>query len=72
MAADYLFVVARERLELYAYLKRTFAGDERIQVTLDQRVDTSSESRATADRRAAPNVATNLPVFGFAIIRLRY
>jgi hypothetical protein len=79
MAAEYLFVVARDQLELYGYLRRTFAGDERFQVILDQRAEERRQrpeerdlERRRIERRTAPNVATNLPDFGFAIIRLRY
>jgi hypothetical protein len=77
--AEYIFIVARDRLDLYAYLRRTFSGDNRIRVILDQRVGErrqpsggSESDRRRADRRAEANVAAHLPTLGFAIIRLTY
>ena len=79
MAAEYLFLVARDRLDLYSYLKRTFAGDDRVRVILDQRIEERGpppgrrpDERRHPERRVGPNVAANLQAFGFAIIRLRY
>jgi hypothetical protein len=79
VAAEYLFIVARNRLELYGYFRRTFAGDARLEVLLDRRAqerrrrsEPRDGERRQRDRRGAPNVAAHLPEFGFAIIRLRY
>jgi hypothetical protein len=79
MTAEYLFIVARDRVELYGYFKQTFAGDDRLKVILEQRAEerrrlnvANDRERRRGDRRAVPNIAAHLPQFGFAVVRLKY
>ncbi|HEX3179192.1 MAG TPA: hypothetical protein VHZ49_21130 [Methylomirabilota bacterium] len=63
-----IFVVARDRPDLYRYLSQTFAEADNVQVILDRR---SGEGRpAEEDRRARPKVDEDLRSVGYAFITL--
>lgn len=72
-----LFVVARERHDLYASLVRTFETDEAVRVILDRRLGERRrrlEARAVDHRRGArrarPEVDTQLRSRGWALLSL--
>ena len=68
-----IFVVARDRPDLYRYLSQTFAEADNVQVILDRR---SSDARPEGDvaghpeRRARPNVERDLRSVGYAFITI--
>jgi hypothetical protein len=63
-----IFVVARDRPDLYRYLSQTFEEAENVQVILDRR---SGEGAARADdRRARPKVDEELRSVGYALITM--
>ena len=69
-----IFVVARDRPDLYRYLSQTFAEADNVQVILDRR---SSEGAAQGEaspghpeRRARPNVEHDLRSVGYAFITI--
>jgi len=71
-----IFVVARDRPDLYRYLSQTFADAENVQVILDRR---NGDRRGTGggdaspredDRRARPNVEQDLRSVGYAFITI--
>ncbi|HXJ82216.1 MAG TPA: adenylate/guanylate cyclase domain-containing protein [Candidatus Methylomirabilis sp.] len=74
MGLGNLFIVARDNVELYDYLKREFAG-EPVTVLLDRRQDNASprsESTtgptADGDRRRRTDVEEGLRLRGFAVV----
>lgn len=64
-----IFVVARDRPDLYRYLSQTFADADNVQVILDRR---SGEDRNVpeSERRARPNVEQDLRSVGYAFITI--
>jgi hypothetical protein len=71
-----IFVVARDRPDLYRYLSQTFADAENVQVILDRR---NGDRRGTGggdaspredDRRGRPNVEQDLRSVGYAFITI--
>jgi len=72
-----LFVVSRDALDHYEYLKRAFADDEKVEVILDRR---SGERRKTSsafqperrrsDRRSRPLIDDRLRWQGWAMVRV--
>ena len=60
--AQWLILVARNQLALYAHLRRAYAGDDKVEVLLDRRRDESRNPPAIADR---------LRHLGAAVIRKR-
>jgi hypothetical protein len=72
-----IFVVARDRPDLYRYLSQTFADADNVQVILDRRSsersegeDAESDERRQAERRARPNVERDLRSVGYAFITI--
>lgn len=71
-----LFIVARDQLDLWGYLRRDFAEDEEVQVILDrrqwkrrQRVHSHDPERRREDRRRRkPSVDTDLRYRSFVIL----
>jgi hypothetical protein len=64
-----IFVVARDRPDLFRYLSDTFAEADNVDVILDRR--TSEDSPAhTQERRARPRVEEDLRSVGYAFITL--
>jgi hypothetical protein len=71
-----LFIVARSRRELYDSLKRTFAGDDTVQVLLDRRVAERRGARARKrkterrqkERRAQRAIERQLLARGYAVV----
>jgi hypothetical protein len=68
-----IFVVARDRPDLYRYLSQTFAEADNVQVILDRRSADETEGereRHQAERRARPNVDQDLRSVGYAFISI--
>lgn len=70
-----IFVVARDRPDLYRYLSQTFAEADNVQVILDRRtgepaVDAARGSLAHEERRARPKVEQDLRSVGYAFITI--
>lgn len=72
-----LFIVARDRPDLYRYLTQTFADAENVQVVWDRRADerrrigpAAGTDRRHADRRAHPHVEAELRAVGYAFLSL--
>jgi len=73
-----LYVVARDRPELYERLRGNFVNEPDAQVILDRRFggrrqgpQTRSPERRKADRRSRPLVDANLRSLGWAVVRTR-
>ena len=64
-----IFVVARDRPDLYRYLSQTFAEADNVQVILDRRSGESADL-AHPERRARPNVEKELRSVGYAFISI--
>ena len=64
-----IFVVARDRPDLFRYLSETFAEADNVDVILDRR---TGEDRAARlhERRARPKVEEDLRSVGYAFITL--
>ncbi len=73
-----IFVVARDRPDLYRYLSQTFADAENVQVIWDRRSSerrTSGDERAGAERRRGerrtrPTVEQELRTVGYVFITI--
>jgi hypothetical protein len=71
-----IFVVARDRPDLYRYLSQTFAEADNVQVILDRRSSERagngdlSGDRGHPDRRARPDVERDLVSTGYAFITI--
>jgi len=64
-----IFVVARDRPDLFRYLSETFAEADNVDVILDRRTRLAGADR-TEDRRARPKVEEDLKSVGYAFITL--
>lgn len=70
----HLFIVARDRVKLYEYVKRAFAGNDTVEVILDRREGErrrEREGRAPDRRRGERrrvDVSTQLRALGWAIV----
>ena len=64
-----IFVVARDRPDLYRYLSQTFADADNVQVILDRRSPETREAPGL-DRRGRPNVEHDLRSVGYAFITI--
>lgn len=73
-----IFIVARDRPDLYRYLSQTFADAESVQVIWDRRAGDrralpsrrASEERRSSDRRSRPSVDPELRLGGYAFITI--
>ena len=69
-----IFVVARDRPDLYRYLSQTFAEAENVQVILDRRSTEGGpddqDARHRDERRARPKVEQDLRSVGYAFITI--
>ncbi len=72
-----LFIVARDRSELYRYLSQTFADAENVEVIWDRRSGerrqaetTASPERRRRDRRSRHSVDDELRTVGYAFLVL--
>lgn len=65
-----IFVVARDRPDLYRYLSQTFADADNVQVILDRRSPDESREAPEADRRGRPSVEQDLRSVGYAFITI--
>jgi hypothetical protein len=65
-----IFVVARDRPDLFRYLSETFAEAENVDVILDRRSG-EDDTRSADERRARPKVDQDLRSVGYAFITLQ-
>jgi hypothetical protein len=72
-----LFIVARERSDLYRYLSQTFADAENVEVIFDRRsaerrdlTTATSPERRRRERRCRPNVDEEVRTVGYAFLVL--
>jgi hypothetical protein len=70
-----IFVVARDRPDLYRYLSQTFADADNVQVILDRRerreeIEAARDEQAHSERRARPNVESDLRSVGYSFITI--
>jgi hypothetical protein len=72
-----LFIVSRDRADLYRYLSQTFADVKDVEVVWDRRAGerrrdtaTSTPDRRRAERRTRPSVEEDLKKVGYAFIAL--
>ncbi|MBI2491243.1 MAG: hypothetical protein HYV94_03950 [Candidatus Rokubacteria bacterium] len=71
-----LFIVGRGRRPFYESLRRTFGGDDTVQVVLDRRVAERrrkrparrKEDRRQADRRARRQIDRQIRSRGYAVV----
>jgi hypothetical protein len=70
-----LFIVARDRPDLYRYLTQTFADAENVQVVWDRRADerpldglAAAADRPQEDRRRRPHLEAELRSVGYAFL----
>jgi hypothetical protein len=74
-----LFIVARSRRPFYESLRRTFDGDDTVQVVLDRRVAERRRKRPArrrdehrqADRRAQREIDRQIRSRGYAVVGVR-
>jgi hypothetical protein len=64
-----IFVVARDRPDLFRYLSETFAEAENVDVILDRRTGEDGAAHSH-ERRARPKVEEDLRSVGYAFITL--
>jgi hypothetical protein len=64
-----IFVVARDRPDLFRYLSETFADADNVDVILDRRTHEDGADRVN-ERRARPKVEEDLRSIGYAFITL--
>jgi hypothetical protein len=70
-----IFVVARDRPDLYHYLTETFADAENVSVVWDRRSEErrnnggpEGEKRRESDRRTRPDIEADLRSVGYAFL----
>ena len=70
-----LFIVARDRPDLYRYLTQTFADAVNVQVVWDRRTDegrrdgdAAGASRRQEERRRRPHVEAELRTVGYVFL----
>lgn len=70
-----LFIVARDRPDLYRYLTQTFADADNVLVVWDRRSDerrrdaeAPGANRSQEDRRRRPHVEVELRTVGYAFL----
>jgi hypothetical protein len=64
-----IFVVARDRPDLYRYLSQTFADADNVRVILDRR-SADGDGARHPERRTRPDVDKDLRSIGYAFISL--
>lgn len=77
---EHLFIVGRQRPDLYGYLSREFSAEVDVRVMMDRRGEdrrrqnerraTSRGDRRQAVRRARPEAAEQITSIGYAFVRL--
>jgi hypothetical protein len=72
-----LFIVARDRADLYRYLSQTFADADNVEVIWDRRSgerrrmeNGANQERRRRDRRLRPTVDDELRTVGYAFLAL--
>jgi hypothetical protein len=75
MSPPDLLIVARDRVELYAYLVNEFAGDADVTVVIDRRhgerrgvEQPAGGERRNGDRRSRPLSEEQLRTLGFVVV----
>ena len=70
-----LFIVSRDRADLYRYLTQTFAGAENVEIIWERRagerrIETTGApaERRRAERRARRSVEADLKAVGYAFL----
>ena len=70
-----LFIVARDRSDLYRYLSQTFADADNVEVIFDRRsaerrelATATTPDRRRRERRSRPNVDEELRTVGYAFL----
>lgn len=73
---QYLVIAGRNHPDLYSYLRRQFAGDDKVQVLLDRRHeerrrrgDAHRPDRRRGDRRGGRGKDNGLNYHGFVVVR---
>ena len=73
---QYLVIAGRNYPDLYSYMRRQFAGDDKVQVLLDRRHeerrrrgDAHRPDRRRADRRVGRGKDNGLNYHGFVVVR---
>jgi hypothetical protein len=75
--AELLFIVARERQDLYDHLRRAFADTPAVEVILDRRVGERRQHPLPADTerrqrdRRLRDISSDVQGLGWALVRLR-
>lgn len=71
----HLLIVARSEPTVYEYVKRTFAGEDSVEVIMDRRLGerrrasaSAAVERRRADRRSAPPIHDRLRSPGWAVV----
>jgi hypothetical protein len=77
---EHLFIVARQRPDLYGYLSREFSTEADVRVMMDRRGGErrrqaerrrdAREERRQAERRARSEAAEQITSLGYAFVRL--
>jgi hypothetical protein len=73
-----LFIVSRDRADLYRYLSQTFAHAENVEIIWDRRFgerrvrssEGATPERRRADRRTRPTVQNDLEMVGYSFLAL--
>jgi hypothetical protein len=72
-----VFIVARDRADLYRYLSQTFADAENVEVIWDRRIEerrrlstTPGPERRRRERRARVSVDEDLRTVGYSFLAL--
>jgi len=65
-----LFVVSKDRPEVFQSLRRAIAGEPGVEVIYDRRLPGKAASREQVDRRVAPDLNGQLRERGFAVVHL--
>jgi hypothetical protein len=70
-----LFIVSRDRPDLYRYLTQTFGGAENVEVIWDRRVgerrhrsESATPDRRRAERRTRPSLDDDIRKVGYAFL----
>jgi hypothetical protein len=75
--AELLFIVARERQDLYEHLRRAFADAPAVEVIFDRRVGERRQHRVPQENerrqrdRRTRDISNDVQSLGWALVRLR-
>jgi hypothetical protein len=68
--SPYLFIVSRRDHALFELLKERFAGDDKVEVILDRRMQPEPGAPPGVDRRIRPEVTEEIRTRGYAVVTL--